>query len=63
MTFNETLASLQDLTTDEVREFMRNRLARKEAEAFNVLTAGISHDVLVFVAARALSRLKRSDGT
>ena len=64
MTMEDALDTLRALTPDQIRAFMRDRLAPDTADAFDVLTENVSRDVLALVAARALSRLdsiRRSD--
>ncbi len=58
MTVEDALGTLQKLTPEQIRAFMRDRLKPNEAHAFDVLTVNVSPDVLVLVAARALSRLE-----
>ena len=58
MTMEDALGTLRALTPDQIRAFMRDRLEPDTADAFDVLTANVSRDVLAVVAARALSRLE-----
>lgn len=57
MRLDEAMTLLQGLTADEIRNLMRSRLTPNDAETFEVLIENVSHDVLVLVSARALTRL------
>ena len=58
MTVEDAMGLLHNLTPEQIRAFMRVRLRPSEADNFDVLTANVSRDVLVLIAARALSRLQ-----
>jgi hypothetical protein len=57
MKLEQAMMLLQGLTTREIREFMRARLPPRDADSFDVLIQNVSHDVLLLVSARALTRL------
>ena len=57
MKLEEAMKLLQGLNAGEIREFMRARLAPDEAHSFDILIENVSHDVLLLVSARALTRL------
>lgn len=56
-TFDEAMALVGDLTTEEIRAFMAGRLPARDAETFAVFTENVSHEVLVFASARTLTRM------
>jgi hypothetical protein len=57
MKLDEAMLLLQGLTAPEIRDFVRARLAPTEADNFDVLSENVSHEVLLLVSARALTRL------
>jgi hypothetical protein len=57
MRLDQAMMLLQGLTASEIREYMRTRLPPREAETFDVLIENVSHEVLLLVSARALTRL------
>jgi hypothetical protein len=57
MKLDEAMLLLKGLTAPEIRDFMHARLAPTEADTFDVQIANVSHEVLLLVSARALTRL------
>jgi hypothetical protein len=62
MKLDEAMLLLQGLTAPEIRDFVRARLAPTEANNFDVLSENVSHEVLLLVSARALTRLGSRGG-
>jgi hypothetical protein len=60
-TIEEALALVAGLTSEQIRAFMATQLASQEAVSFETMTAGVSHEVLVLVSARALVRRWRTE--
>jgi len=56
--FDEAMGLLRGLSANEIRAHLRAKLNPKEADSFDVLTANVSHEVLLFVSARALTRMR-----
>jgi hypothetical protein len=50
------MALLEGMTAREIRDFIRARLDPREADRFDALVENVSHEVLLLVSARALTR-------
>ncbi|MCL2449581.1 MAG: hypothetical protein FWD17_11595 [Polyangiaceae bacterium] len=56
MRLDQAMTLLRGLSSREIRELIRARLAPGDVDNFDALLQNVSHDVLLLVSARALMR-------